>query len=44
LVHDYNSGFIVNTSLELGVRFVLAFNPERGKYLKIEKIKDKKRK
>jgi len=44
LVHDYNSGFIVNTSLELGVRFVLAFNPDRGKYLKIEKIKDKKRK
>ena len=43
-VYSYNSSILVNLSLELGVRFVLSSNPNRGEYLKIEKIKEKKRK
>jgi hypothetical protein len=34
----------LNTSLEFGVRFALGFNPKRGKYVIIEKTKDKQRK
>ena len=43
-VMNYNSSFLLNTSLEFGVRFALGFNPKRGKYLIIEKTKDKQRK
>ena len=43
-VYNYNSSILINLSLELGVRFVLSSNPNRGEYLKIEKIKEKKRK
>lgn len=44
VIMNYNSSFLLNTSLELGVRFALGFNPKRGKYRKIEKIKDKNKK
>ena len=43
-VMNYNSSFILNTSLEFGVRFAFSYNPKRGKYLIIEKTKDKQRK
>lgn len=41
-LYNYNSNFLVNLSLELGIRFVLSSNPNRGEHLKIEKIKENK--
>ena len=41
-VGNYNATAILNTSLEVGCRFILPFNPERGRYKIIKKTKGKK--